>query len=108
MKKITLVAYDLYVTTDILHGWGKTVFEFCSPELGLFVNEECVFVLDKKDTKHRLSEAKHSSKVELSKSMSVNLKALAEVIKNKDELSKRVQMELFKGLRIAKRLAGEK
>jgi hypothetical protein len=89
------VIYDLYVTTDVVHGWGHDIRELCVPSLGLLVNAECAFVLGKKDGLSRLEQARNIKAVKLGAKQLFVLKRLAKAIREKDKLSLAVQKQWF-------------
>jgi hypothetical protein len=89
------IIYDLQITTDIVHGWTNVIRELCVASLGLFINQECAFLLNKKDTQSRLSKRKNVTVMNSNKKQSAVLKRLATATKQKDDLFKQIQERWF-------------
>jgi hypothetical protein len=94
-KKLTVVLYDLEVTTDIVHGWKKYITEYCVKELSLFINPEMCFISStESDTKFRLSQAENIREVSISAATNRLLHDFVATTKKKEDLEVAIRIGL--------------
>jgi len=65
--------YDLEITTDIPHGWKKTIKEIYVPDFNIFINNEACFI---SVDKVRLDKVKNKKFIEVDKTL------IADIVKS--------------------------
>lgn len=94
-----LLRYKIGITTDIVHGWTKTIDEVYVPDIDLFVNEETCFI-GGEDNKDRVpkdfSGLFKIESEEISAETEAFLRGLAKSVKERADFFDCVVSALFK------------
>lgn len=89
-----IMRYEITVSEGALahvHGCDFTICEVHVPSLGLFVNKECVFVLEKKDAKERLTVVRNIEKINVNEKTARLFKRLQKACVNQNNIGRELR-----------------